>query len=79
MLKNLTLTDKLLFVSAFLSLIYAETLFFNKEFFSSSLYGSLGTFNPSFWYLFKTFTEQKKWLILYLILQRLLQSYFVLH
>jgi hypothetical protein len=32
MLKNLTLTDKLLFVSAFLSLIYAEALFFNKEY-----------------------------------------------
>ena len=29
MLKKLTLADKLLFVSAFLSLIYSEVLFFN--------------------------------------------------
>ncbi len=29
MLKKFTLTDKLLFISAFLSLIYSEILFFN--------------------------------------------------
>ena len=29
MLKKFTLADKLLFISAFLSLIYSETLFFN--------------------------------------------------
>ena len=29
MLKKFTLTDKLLFVSAFLSLVYSEILFFN--------------------------------------------------
>ena len=29
MLKNFTLTDKLLFISALLSLVYSEVLFFN--------------------------------------------------
>jgi hypothetical protein len=29
MLKKFTLTDKLLFISAFLSLVYSEMLFFN--------------------------------------------------
>ncbi len=29
MLKKFTLTDKLLFISAFLSLVYSEVLFFN--------------------------------------------------
>ena len=39
MLKNFTLTDKLLFVSAFLSLIYSEVLFFNKEYFQAIFMG----------------------------------------
>jgi hypothetical protein len=32
MLKKFTLTDKLLFISAFLSLIYSEILFFDEKF-----------------------------------------------
>jgi len=32
MLKKFTLTDKLLFISAFLSLIYSEILFFDDKF-----------------------------------------------
>jgi len=32
MLKKFTLTDIILFISAFLSLIYSEILFFNKDY-----------------------------------------------
>lgn len=32
MLKKFTLTDVILFISAFLSLIYSEILFFNKDY-----------------------------------------------
>jgi len=61
MLKKFTTTDKLLFVAAILSLIFAEVLYFQGEKADGTFIGlwvpfywTMGSFNISIWNLSKT-------------------------